>query len=65
MHVYIHIRICIYVYICIYIYIYIYIHILIMLRKFLKKYALFGKIKQQTIFAIFTNTATVLNSVIM
>ena len=69
MHVYIHIRICIYVYICIYIYIYIYkyiyIHILIMLRKFLKKYVLFGKIKQQTVFAIFTNTGTVLNSVIM
>ena len=36
-----------------------------MLRKFLKKYALLGKIKQQTVFAIFTNTATVLNSVIM
>ena len=49
----------------IYVYIYIYIHILIMLRKFLKKYALLGKIKQQTVFAIFTNTATVLNSVIM
>ena len=54
-----------YMYIYAYIYIYIYIHILIMLRKFLKKYALLGKIKQQRVFAIFTNTATVLNSVIM